>query len=450
MVASGRRGTGMTPDNQHRLDAWQLARALAGAALALLAAIAYAPAFGTDTAAALTDPRYAGILAGAAAAVTGVCILLRAGTAAAPVYRVAAAIAAQAAYVWLVVSPGWGIAAGPKRLLSTALPIEPTGPELATVVIVVGLATLAAVEPALRRRGPLPQVAAPPLATAAGCAVSASAGPPPAWLAPAAALGIAGVLALARYAPEPKPPAGTQARPAAPHRTHSGPVRRGQVGTLRLIAAALTLGLLATVATIGWYGPRMLASANRSTPVDARDLVDQTVTPRLGTSPLAMFSALRSGRRTLSLTVTAIRRPDLLRYVSLDRFNGTSWTTDARYRRAGRWLPAGPPSPGEHHDEEVVVLDGDVLGWLVASGRPVEVSVAGLGVDETSGDVALPADSPVPKRYTVRSIVPAAGQDAIERATPADAAAVPDLPVPVELVEWARHLAGTDRGHIAL
>src|SRR6266508_1892564 len=113
---------------------WRIVRALLGAGLALLAAVAYAPAFSRTPAEALGDHRFTGTVAGAVGVVTVTCLLLAIATRAAPVTRIAVSLVALTSYVVLVLAPGRAFVAGPKRLLTTALPIDPAGPELATEI----------------------------------------------------------------------------------------------------------------------------------------------------------------------------------------------------------------------------------------------------------------------------------------------------------------------------
>ena len=47
-----------------------------------------------------------------------------------------------------------------------------------------------------------------------------------------------------------------------------------------------------------------------------------------------MFPALLTGKRPFSVTVESSRPPQRLRYVSLESFDGTLWSTHARYRHA--------------------------------------------------------------------------------------------------------------------
>ncbi len=404
-----------------------VARALLGALLAALAGAAFAPAFGRSALDALTDLRFSLPVGGMVAAVAVIGILLGAGTRFAPVSRLSIELAVLAAFVLLVVAPGRVILDGPRRLLSSALPLEPAGAELATVVAVVGLAAIGAVEPALRRRSPLLPALAPLLAVIAGVAASASAGPPPSWLATAFGLVCVGLLLIGRYA-GPKPS------------TVDGP---STGATRRLIGGGVVVVLAAAVITATVAGPVLLDRTGRTEPADARRLVPQPVQPRTGTSPLVLFPALRTGKLRLNLTVEAAQRPDRMRYATLDRFDGMYWSTDARYLRAARRLPLDENRPDDELRTERVTVDrAGPFGWLVSSGRPTEVSVSDLGVDETTGDVVLPADRPIPTGYTVHSAVPQLTENALRAATPA-AATGHDEPVPVDLATRATEITGS-------
>jgi transglutaminase-like putative cysteine protease len=403
----------------------RVGRAVAGACLSLLSAVAFAPAFGRTPVEALTDPRYVWAVTGVAVSVSGVCLLLAIYTGVAPVTRVVAGLAVLAGYVALVVAPGWAVAGAPKRLLTSAFPLETSGAELAAVVTVVGLATMGAVEPAMRRRAAALPLLAPIAALALGCAVSADGGAPAGWLAPVFAFGAAVVLALARYA--------------------SGPNRA--------VAAMLGCAMLAAVAGVGGFGSALLAQTGRDAPADVRNLVPQPVRPREGASPLVLYPALRRGQQTLALTVRERERPSLLRYVSLDDFDGEHWNTSARYRRTGVRLPAGEPVKARVRqvEERVTVTNPGPLGWLVSSGRPVQVSVSGLGVNKDTGDVVLPAERTMPADYTVLSTLPDYDRDALASATAATAPRTAgDRPLPKRFTSLAARIVRGESGYPAL
>ena len=124
------------------------------------------------------------------------------------------------------------------------------------------------------------------------------------------------------------------------------------------------------------------------------------------TSPLSRFPALQSGADRVLFLVRTSGSPDenlRLRWATLDRFDGTTWTTRASFQRAGRNLPPGPSLTAQREQvraEVRVSATGGVL-WLPSIGRPLRVSVPGLGVDPRSGDLAVPVDTPVPESYTV-------------------------------------------------
>jgi hypothetical protein len=84
----------------------------------------------------------------------------------------------------------------------------------------------------------------------------------------------------------------------------------------------------------------------------------------------------------------------------------------------------------------------------VSSGRPVEVTESGLGVDEITGDVVIPNDHTVPREYGVRSAVLVVEESTLDGATPA--AAQGDPAIADDLKLWARQAAGGQGGHRAL
>ncbi|HEX6685126.1 MAG TPA: transglutaminase-like domain-containing protein [Candidatus Limnocylindrales bacterium] len=402
------------------------------------------------------------LIAGVVVVVGGACIAL-AYTTVSPTVRVTLAATILVLYSILAVAPGLALRDGPQRLLTAALPVEPRGPELATVVLLVGLAALATVEPAIRSLPPARAGSAPslrsapddatsrrivrsaprrrrgarrnrtrpvilallaPLALAAlGCAVGAPAGPPPAWLAAAFSASAAGLLWL-----------------SARRRQSSGPFTTAQSPLwLRASGAAVSVAVLAGAGLVAASAGRFLGDAD---PAQARALIPEPVEPRLDTSPLALFPALRTGRRPLSLSVDTAGEPRRLRLATLDRFDGNYWTTSARYRWAGRNLPG---ASGTVVEERVQVLRDDGLGWLVSSGRPVYVSVPGLGVDEATGDVVVPAGQAPPGRFTIRSALsPAVSGDSAPEHSTMEAECAPDI------ADWAKLATGGSHDLAAL
>lgn len=128
-------------------------------------------------------------------------------------------------------------------------------------------------------------------------------------------------------------------------------------------------------------------------------------------SPLQQYLAWRNGTRLLRLTGTVSRPGSLLQMATLTRFDGLYWTVGGDYRRAGAALPQRPPSAGRVVVTQRVRIEAGQLDWLLTAGRPTRVSVSGLGVDENTGDVAVPVDTAPPDGYTASSVVTSASFD---------------------------------------
>lgn len=404
----------------------------AGAAGCLLASVvgmmpvvAFAGAFGRTPPEALLDPRYLLPTAGAALATAVACLVTALATRLPPVTRLTVGMVALAGYLVLVVPSD--VFSGPHRMLSAIPPLDLDGAELAVVALLAGLSALAAAETVLRGR---PVVWALPVAllgTAAGLAVSAPAGAA-GWLGPVAALVVAVFLVLGAW------PRGGGVRLVDPGERRS---RRSVMAAVPVVVAA---GVAASV-----FLPGAIGAPTR--PRDARDLLPQPVSPRQVTSPLAQFPALHTGRSRVRLSVTADRPVTRLRYATLTAYDGTYWTSRATYRRAGTRLP-GPDQAGVTVTERVRVEDAGEVGMLASSGRPVEVSIAGFGVDRDTGDVVFPTDRPMPSEYTVRSVVPSADEAGLAADTPARGPAG-DAAVAVFAAK-AREIVGADGGYKAL
>ncbi len=324
------------------------------------------------------------------------------------VVRLFAGAGGLAAYVVLALAPGGDVVDGPRRLLTGALPLDPSGPELATVALVVGGAAVAAAELALRPSR-TPVAAVPGLAAYAVVLWVSASGP----AAPTAALWlvIGGVVSLlAVLAPHPTPSSPTS-HTSGPRLAGARSVSSRALPTVpALVAATLVVAAVTTAAVVA--ASSLPGTQVRTRPADARDLVTQPVQVRQETSPLVRYPALREGAdRPLFVLKTpeppgggAVR----IRWVVLDRFDGSTWTTTAAYQRAGRTLPSGPSLsvPTDRVSAEVEVRDPEGTTWLPTLGRATRVSVSGLGVDPESGELAVPADDPAPSTYQVTGLVP--------------------------------------------
>ncbi|MFI6823126.1 DUF3488 and transglutaminase-like domain-containing protein [Micromonospora sp. NPDC050187] len=416
---------------------WRLAGAALASLLGLAPVVAFAGLFGRTADEALADPGYLLPTAGAALLPAVAGILLAATTRVPPVTRLTVELLVLVGYVVLV-SPA-RVTDGPYRLLTSVPPVDPGGPELALVAVLAGLAGIGAVEPSLRGAAAPWALPTPLLAMTAGLLLSTPTGVP-GWLAPA----VAGT-ALAMFATA---AAGHRDRNADPggRAQDAAPGPSGRLVGLPGLVLVLAVGAAASL-----LGPALVTVAGERTPPDPRDLVAQPVRPRTGSSPLAQFPALRTGKLSLRLTVTGDGAPDRLRYATLDRFDGTYWTSAATYWRAGRQLPA-PTGPAELVTQQIRIDQRGPIEWLVSAGRPVEVSLGGLGVDRATGDVIFPDNRPAPDGYTVRSAVPRVEVADLPVDPPAvlPPGSVPAGSVPAGLLAKATSITGASAGYPAL
>lgn len=379
----------------------RLLRVLVAVALGTLGGFAFGPAFGGMPAAFTVA---VAVACGAAALVSVAAVALPRVPSAAVAVVGAVAVTVAAA---LATGSGADLVHGPWRLLTGAVPTEPAGPPLAAAAVVAGWSALAAGLLAGYATRPLP-AALPPLACLVLALALGASGPPlPTWYAlPIVAL-LAALLVVGR-----------------------ADVATGRAGLPSLAAlagAALTTAV--AVAAAALLGPA--APSLGRPPADARDLVAAPVQPRTGVSPLQQYLALRDGSRVLRLTGTSSRPGTLLRMATLTRFDGVYWTVGGDFRRAGTTLPTGREPSGRRSTvtQQVQVAAGE-LDWLVTAGRPTEVSVPGLGVDEATGDLAVPDDMAPPTAYSASSTVTEAGLNEILAAdpVPASGASLPPLP----------------------
>ena len=298
---------------------------------------------------------------------------------------------------------GLTILDGFRRLLTGALPADPTGPPLGSVALAAGLATLLAGLLAAYADSALAPVVPPLLCLVAALGLGASGPPLPGWYA-AAAVGL--VLALLLTG-------------------RSAPPRPG------VIAMAAVTGALAVAVTV-LLGPAA-PGAQAHGPADARTLVSAPVRPRSGVSPLQQYLALRDESLPVRVTGTTSRPGGALRMATLTRFDGTYWTVAGDFRLAGTRLPR-PPSEGHPTSvtERVRVESGDP-DWVLSPGRTTRLTVGGLGVDEATGDVAVPVGTASPTAYDTTSVVNRTGVDAIEDAEPTRARTSLTPPLPAAL-----------------
>ncbi|WP_460434813.1 transglutaminase family protein, partial [Angustibacter speluncae] len=210
----------------------------------------------------------------------------------------------------------------------------------------------------------------------------------------------------------------------------------------RSLLAGVPLAVVAVVA--GAVASSALADGGRP-PVDLRADLAVPVTPRQPVNPLSLYAASQTNPPRTVAVVTGGQVPDRFPMVSLDEFDGSGWTADATYQRAGRDLPPGPVAGRTASTTTTFeVLAPDLLDWLPSPGRPTRVSVSGLGVDPADGDVAVPLGAQLPPVVTVTGVRPDPDDDVLLDAGPGtdlpDLAHVvgADAPLLAELVEQAR------------
>jgi transglutaminase-like putative cysteine protease len=329
-----------------------------------------------------------------------------------PLRHTALGILTVAAAVAAATRPGVAAASGPQRLLTGALPADPNGPELAAASAVTGYAALIGCYLVLTRRAPLAPVLPALLCLLTGLGLGATTGDLPAWY-PLAFVALAGLLLAT-------------ARPSASSGVAASGARTFIAGGTRMLIAAtviLAVGMAVSIPLTNLA----LGSGSRE-PADLRSAIAAPVQPKTHTNPLAQYLALRDDRQPL-LTGSASEPVDRLRMVTLTEFNGHTWSTRVDYRRAGHRLPPAATATDIRREVtiDVSVSDPDVLGWLPTAGRPTDISIAGLGVDENTGDIVIPTGSDTPASYRVTGAEPIIGDSDVLLDEPAPAAAPFDI-----------------------
>ncbi|WP_157845197.1 transglutaminase-like domain-containing protein [Pseudofrankia sp. EUN1h] len=259
-----------------------------------------------------------------------------------------------------------GVVGGPARLLDVAVP-SPAEPDLLVVpVLVVWLAAAVGAELAVRTRARLLPALPALLGLLAGTAASLPAAG--SNLVPAAALTVlAGLFALVR-----RPTAGP------PPRITVGPDRPS-----RLPGAARATAALAVVVAAGLAaGGELPAALGAGAPVDPRAYRSTPATPVDGLNPLSALAGWSTHPDEALFTVRLTGQgagPVPLRLAVLSGFDGATWTSPARYTRAGQVVPtsAGADAGAEDGGARVVqqlTVTGLTGQLLPALDRPVELA----------------------------------------------------------------------------
>ncbi|XRQ13676.1 DUF3488 and transglutaminase-like domain-containing protein [Actinomadura welshii] len=320
-----------------------------------------------------------------------------------------------------------GVLSSWKAILTTLLP-APAEPEyLVLVSMVVWLAAFASAELALRT-----SLRAAPCVPALGVwAVALPLGVDgPGSNAPlaAAAVALTAVLVLLRAD---GPGTGIAWRPLA----------------AGVPAAALLGGLVfaaVPVVPVGAepYDPRRQVQAP---PPQQRD----------GVSPLDRVGGwlLRPGQ--VLFTVQSGRN-EVERLAVLDRFDGVTWSSAARFVPTGSRVPEGARPDREHEVEQRITIRELPGVWVPAPDRPRRVDGLPVVVDPDSGALASPEPLRAGQTYSVTSVVPewtAEDLAAAVFATDAEAEAALELPwgpgatePPVQIAEFRRFAEAATQG----
>jgi protein-glutamine gamma-glutamyltransferase len=395
----------------------RLARVVLAGLLGALAGLAFGPVFGGG------QPAPSELIVPIAAA-TGSATLV--ALAAVLVPRLSPTLVAMGGTIIVaaaaagVTGAGLTVLSGPSRLLTGALPADPSAASVAAVAVIAGWATLLAGLLAAYARNALAPVVPPLFCLVAAQGLGAALDPLPDWYLPAVVGLVAALLLTGR---------GRGRRP--------GPT---------VLIAGMAIGAVAILAAVV-IGPR----APGGSPADARTLVDARVRPCSDTSPLQEYNALRKGDPHVRLTGTTSRPSGPLRLATLTHFDGSYWTVEGDYRQAGKRLPDASPAvvrPVTVRQQVRVGAGPNCLGWLVAAGRATRISVPGLGVDEVTGDVAIPQRRSMPARYAVESVVNDVRAADLRDAPPASARE-PLTPRPTAFIRgWVqRTVAEKTSGH---
>jgi hypothetical protein len=312
-----------------------------------------------------------------------------------------------------------GLVDGWARLLDVSVP-APADPDLLVVpVAVTWLAAAAGAEIAVRTRTRLLPAVPAVLALTAATALSV---PAPGTNLPAAGVlaVLAGVLALLRGRPTPGPSA--PSRPRAP-----GRLPRAAMSTLIVVAVGLLVG--ARLPGLGVPGDPVDPRAHRSPPVSRV----------AGLNPLSALAGWTAHPDDVLLRVLITGRPvepSTLRLAVLAGYDGASWSSTARYARAGRTVPApaaGTRTPTARVTQEIEVV-GLAGGQLPAVDRPVEVTAGArrFAVDADSGTLLCTTPLTAGSRFRVVSAPPPrlAANDLVALTAGADPADRPYLAVP--------------------
>ena len=280
--------------------------------------------------------------------------------------------------VWHGVTGSWA------DLLTAVVPAV-SSPELVVFPVIVSWAAAAVGLAAARTRSATLPLLGPLLAFTVALLFTGERGQvAPAVVAAVIALSLAVVLLRANIILDERPTEGLAAGFGLDTSGASLPV--GQLRRGGVVLAVVTAGVVA-----------LAVSAPVTVEDDRVDLHDRYQPPFDVSDALSPLSTLRASLDSTSATPVFTVRFDglptettanvLVRVATLDRYDGTVWTTDASFGRAGTDLPDGDPVQArftevqQHYD----LADAYTGAFVPGLDRPVSVSGATLGSDRVSG-----------------------------------------------------------------
>ncbi|SNS44058.1 DUF3488 and transglutaminase-like domain-containing protein [Actinomadura mexicana] len=217
------------------------------------------------------------------------------------------------------------------------------------------------------------------------------------------------------------------------------------------VPAAAVLGALAFAA-----GLVVPVSAD---PYDPREQV-QAPPPqqRDGVSPLDRVGGWLLSPDQVMFTVRS-ERNEIERLAVLDRFDGVTWSSTARFVPTGSRVPQGPDPDREHEVAQHITIR-DLPGvWVPAADRPREVTGLPVVVDPGSGALAAAQPLRPGQSYRVGSVVPEWTADDLAGAAvagDAEARAARELPwgpgakePPVQIAEFRRFAQAATQGAVS-
>ncbi len=230
----------------------------------------------------------------------------------------------------------------------------------------------------------------------------------------------------------------------------SGGRRPGETALLR---SGLGMGALALVLAVV-VGPQLPGAYAKGVLGVAEGSGGRSGT-RVTLSPLVDIRGRLVGQSSVELFTVATETPTYWRITSLDRFDGTIWSSLSNYRPAGARLPTLGPDASRGGTTKAIQqfeISGLSSIWLPAAYRPERLSPSGnVRFDPESGSLATDKATSDGLRYTVESSLP---RLTAEDLTSAGAAVPPDiasryLEVPASLSRQVRREAQRIAGNEA-